>query len=216
MDFRAISKTLSLLVVCFLLPAIVFGENDNIPSNPAGDEQITTGVLVPDTCDDQYPGDANADDTLDFRDMSYIAAYVCGGGPAPTIAANGDPNGDCIIDTADVIYLFQYLVYNGPAPVVCTCVEPALGECSFAGDCDCLPGDANGDAVLNVGDAVYNLKPVLKGGPVPVPYFPCSGDANGGCLNNIVDSYFIIRYVFKGGQPPPNCYAWRIICGPYE
>jgi hypothetical protein len=63
-------------------------------------------------------------------------------------------------------------------------------------------GDANGDGSCNVGDAVFIIMYVFKGGPVPEPIE--SGDANGDGSCNIGDTVYIINYVFSGG-PPPEC-----------
>jgi hypothetical protein len=87
--------------------------------------------------------------------------------------------------------------------------------------CDCIPGDANGDlwppppyTGVNVGDAVYMINYVFKGGPEPEPYPVCSADANGDCAGNVGDAVYIINYVFKGGPPPVTCEEWRASCGP--
>jgi len=78
--------------------------------------------------------------------------------------------------------------------------------------CDCIPGDANNDGAVNVGDAVYIIAYVFKGGPKPVPYRVCSGDANCDCQCNVGDAVFVISYVFKGGPPPCDCPTWMSIC----
>ena len=98
--------------------------------------------------------------------------------------------------------------------------------------CD-TPGDANDDGEPNVGDAVYLINYVFKGGPAPV----CmeEGDANSdGALDlsdavtvltylfsgqplacrdaadanddgeiNIADAVYLLGYLFSGGTPPP-------------
>jgi hypothetical protein len=79
---------------------------------------------------------------------------------------------------------------------------------SGPGPCDCKPGDANGDGDINVGDAVYLISFVFKGGPAPTPYATCSGDANCDCAANVGDAVFIIAYVFKGGPAPCACEVW--------
>ena len=79
--------------------------------------------------------------------------------------------------------------------------------------CDCKPGDANGDGQVNVGDAVYLISYIFKGGPAPTPYSTCSGDANGDCACNVGDAVYIISYVFKGGPPPVDCDTWVGSCG---
>jgi hypothetical protein len=82
------------------------------------------------------------------------------------------------------------------------------------GACDCRPGDANNDGSKNVGDAVYLISYVFKGGAAPTPYVKCSGDANGDCSANVGDAVYMISYVFKGGAPPVNCDTWLSTCGP--
>lgn len=68
--------------------------------------------------------------------------------------------------------------------------------------CCNTPGDANGDATVNIGDAVYLINYIFKGGPPP----PCmdAGDANCDAAVNIGDAVHLINYIFKGG-PPPCC-----------
>jgi hypothetical protein len=61
-------------------------------------------------------------------------------------------------------------------------------------------GDANGDDQINVGDAVYLISYVFKGGPPPDPI--CVGDANADGDPNVGDAVYLIAYVFKGGPPP--------------
>jgi hypothetical protein len=61
-------------------------------------------------------------------------------------------------------------------------------------------GDANGDGSVNVGDAVFLISYVFKGGAAPIPV--CAGDANGDGGTNVGDAVYMIAYVFKGGAPP--------------
>jgi hypothetical protein len=63
-------------------------------------------------------------------------------------------------------------------------------------------GDANGDGILNVGDAVYLIAFIFKGGPGPEPYE--AGDANCDDFVDVGDAVFLISYIFRGG-PPPEC-----------
>jgi len=63
-----------------------------------------------------------------------------------------------------------------------------------------LCGDANGDGSANVGDAVFLISYVFKGGAAPIPL--CAGDANGDGNTNVGDAVYMISYVFKGGAPP--------------
>jgi sugar lactone lactonase YvrE len=63
-------------------------------------------------------------------------------------------------------------------------------------------GNANGDGQVDVGDAVYLIAHVFKGGPAPDPSE--AGDANGDGQVNVGDAVYTISYVFKGG-PAPVC-----------
>jgi hypothetical protein len=62
-------------------------------------------------------------------------------------------------------------------------------------------GDANGDGMINVSDAVYIINYVfVPGAPTPDPL--CSADVNGDGLVNISDAVYIINYIFSGSEPP--------------
>ena len=63
-----------------------------------------------------------------------------------------------------------------------------------------VAGDANCDGDPNVGDAVYIINYVFKGGPAPIPYL--AGNANGDAEVNVGDAVYMINYIFKGGPPP--------------
>ncbi|MEZ5358183.1 MAG: FG-GAP-like repeat-containing protein [Candidatus Zixiibacteriota bacterium] len=61
-------------------------------------------------------------------------------------------------------------------------------------------GDSNNDGSLNVGDAVFLVNYIFKGGPAPSPM--CQADANGDGGINIGDAVYLISYIFKGGPAP--------------
>ncbi len=61
-------------------------------------------------------------------------------------------------------------------------------------------GDANGDLMVNVADAVYLVNYVFKSGPAP--YRLPEGDANCDGSTNVGDVILIVNYVFKAGPPP--------------
>jgi hypothetical protein len=61
-------------------------------------------------------------------------------------------------------------------------------------------GDANGDATVNVSDAVYIINYVFCGGSAPNPYE--SGDVNCDDVVNVSDAVYIINHIFAGGPPP--------------
>lgn len=86
------------------------------------------------------------------------------------------------------------------AIVICPC-ETAIGNC-------------NGDAVLDVSDAVYIINYAFAGGSSPLPYPIASGDANCDCTVDVSDAVYIINYAFGGGPAPCTCMEWLDICGP--
>ncbi|MFH1699775.1 MAG: PQQ-binding-like beta-propeller repeat protein [Candidatus Zixiibacteriota bacterium] len=61
-------------------------------------------------------------------------------------------------------------------------------------------GDANGDDEVNVGDAVFVINHVFKGGPPPYPFEACDSNCDDQC--NVGDAVYMISTVFKGGPPP--------------
>ncbi|HEX7401110.1 MAG TPA: dockerin type I repeat-containing protein [candidate division Zixibacteria bacterium] len=63
-------------------------------------------------------------------------------------------------------------------------------------------GDANADAVIDVGDVVYLINYLFKSGPVPSPLE--AGDVNCDGNVDVGDVVYLINYLFKGG-PPPAC-----------
>jgi len=63
-------------------------------------------------------------------------------------------------------------------------------------------GDANGDATVNISDAIYTIGYIYKGGPAPKPLE--AADANCDQTINIADPVYLINYIFKGG-PEPCC-----------
>jgi hypothetical protein len=65
-------------------------------------------------------------------------------------------------------------------------------------------GDVNGDGTINLGDVVFLINFLFKGGPPPQPV--SVGDVNGDCEVNLGDVVYLINYLFKGGpRPQPSC-----------
>ena len=63
-------------------------------------------------------------------------------------------------------------------------------------------GDVNGDGIINVGDVVYLVSYLYKGGPPPDPVI--IGDCNCDEVVNVGDVVFLVSYLYKGG-PEPVC-----------
>jgi hypothetical protein len=68
---------------------------------------------------------------------------------------------------------------------------------------DYVCGDANGDGITDLGDVVWDLNYVFKGGDPPEPME--SGDANCDGVVDLGDVVFLVNHLFKEG-PYPGCF----------
>lgn len=73
---------------------------------------------------------------------------------------------------------------------------------TLAKESPCVCGDADGTMAVNIGDAVYLINFIFKGGAPPAPLV--AGDANCDTAVNIGDAVYLINFIFKGG-PEPCC-----------
>jgi hypothetical protein len=80
--------------------------------------------------------------------------------------------------------------------------------------CDCEPGNANGDGTYNIFDVTYMIGYLYMDGPAPQPYEVCSGDPNCDCICNIFDVTHLIGYLYMYGLSPCDCNDWLSACGP--
>jgi hypothetical protein len=64
-------------------------------------------------------------------------------------------------------------------------------------------GDANGDGIIDLGDLVYLINYLYKGGPAPDPL--TVGDCNCDQTVQLGDVIFLMNYLFKSG-PSPDCW----------
>jgi hypothetical protein len=63
-----------------------------------------------------------------------------------------------------------------------------------------IPGDANGDGLINSADFTYIVNYLFVYGPPPKPL--AAGDANGDGTVNSADITYLVNYLFAGGPPP--------------
>jgi hypothetical protein len=61
-------------------------------------------------------------------------------------------------------------------------------------------GDADGNTIVNISDAVYLISYIFGGGPAPLPLV--AGDADCNSIVNIADAVYLIAYIFGGGAAP--------------
>lgn len=63
-----------------------------------------------------------------------------------------------------------------------------------------MPGDVNGDGIIDVSDGVFILNYLFLGGPPSNP--PAAGDINGDCFIGLSDLVWLLNYLYRGGPPP--------------
>ncbi|MGB5105409.1 MAG: dockerin type I repeat-containing protein [Candidatus Zixiibacteriota bacterium] len=63
-----------------------------------------------------------------------------------------------------------------------------------------LKGDADGNGIVTVSDAVYLINYIFSGGPAPSPLDAADADCNG--IVTISDAVYLINYIFSGGPAP--------------
>jgi len=68
-------------------------------------------------------------------------------------------------------------------------------------------GEADNSGGINVGDALYIINHIFKGGPEPKPDIG-TGDANCDGLITVEDAVFLSNYIFKGGPAPQICFEY--------
>jgi hypothetical protein len=79
--------------------------------------------------------------------------------------------------------------------------DTALGSYQAGiSDENCCPGDANYSGTINVGDAVFLVNYIFKGGSPPL--IMNWGDPNADCEINVGDVVYLINYVFRSGDDP--------------
>ncbi len=61
-------------------------------------------------------------------------------------------------------------------------------------------GDANGDGLVDIGDVVYMVNFLYRGGPAPNPLW--TGDANSDGVVDIGDVVYLLNYLYRGGPSP--------------
>jgi len=65
--------------------------------------------------------DYDFEDGCNIADLTFLVAYLFGGGVAPVCQSEADVNADpeSLINIADLTYLVAYLFGGGPEPAAC-------------------------------------------------------------------------------------------------
>ena len=76
---------------------------------------------------------------------------------------------------------------------------------SLAVDISLICGDASNDGAVDLGDVVYLLNYLFRGGSAPVLQM-CVGDVNSDDAVDLGDAVYILNWLFRGGPlPDPDC-----------
>ncbi len=109
-------------------------------------------------------------------------------------------------DLSNYDYILLYAL-NGPdsGDAIAGEIDEYMTGLITSPSCQGRCGNANGDASVNISDAVYIINYVFVGtGLPPVPILGC-GDANGDGDVTVSDAVYLINYAFQGGPPPGDC-----------
>ncbi|MFH2055934.1 MAG: dockerin type I repeat-containing protein [bacterium] len=185
----------------------------NVPSFPAGFDTLifvyahTVGVLGDSLCDSvQIEFRLNPSQTRFSDSESHLFGcdYTW---TVDTFYFNcAQWEGDSCVAWFDTVLDSTYTCVIDPARILLITDTLELVCC----DCQWIPGDANGDSVVNITDAVYLIQYIFNFGPAPVPV-PDAGNMNCDDAANITDAVYIIQYIFAGG-PGPACTCADLVC----
>lgn len=179
-------------------------EADNTPPSQAGDVWINktfSGASAPNS--NTYSGAATL---VEIKVLSTACAQ--------SMSADlkiGDSDGDGIVNSADNCPSIANPTQTNSdgdgfgdacdnCPTVTNPSQLDSNQNNIGDACDYVCADANGDAAVNISDAVSLIAYIFSGGPAPNPFL--SGDANCDSTVNISDAVYLIAYIFSGGPTP--------------
>ncbi len=134
-----------------------------------------------------------------IEDSDYHTNFMLSDGGQTIGLFSGDASGNCVIDTATYSDLDPD-VSAGRSPVdEHPWVEFEMatpGETNVTFVC----GDASADEIVNVGDAIWIVNYIFKGGPAPDPLEAADASCDGDVT--IGDAVYLVNFIFKGGAEP--------------
>lgn len=181
---------------------------DNCPSvpNPTQPDLDTNGVG--DHCDGNVYCYQN-DPPDGYKSVPYFYQMQAVGGVPPFnwIFLGGDLPFGCDFNGGAVgtitgtpsfnaDYYFTICVFDSQDPPKSDTVSLAVNISNPPYIC----GDADGNLLVTISDAVFLINYIFSGGPAPTPIQ--SGDADCNSLVTISDVVFLISYIFSGGAAP--------------
>ncbi len=186
-------------------------------AEPCPGEEPDWPIVYPDSCNPTTGTHYfTIDASLEYCDFCDPPLYVNGEYCRTVYARFYDTDGDQCVTSADYIHGQVCNDYNcnfATDPDDSLIFKMHLDHCCGE-ECDCEPGNCNGDITINILDITYLIAFLYKGGSAPTPYAICSGDPNCDCTVNILDITYLIAFLYKGGNPPCTCEQWLAACGP--
>jgi hypothetical protein len=123
----------------------------------------------------------------------------------------------CITDTNSICYVAPEAPADKEGPgyefMLVLVRDPYGGEAEagiytndiFDSEYSCLCGDADGNSIVDLGDAVYIQNYLFRGfDPPPDPIE--RADANNDCVVDMADVIYMLNYLFKYDSPPECCW----------
>ncbi len=135
-----------------------------------------------------YSGQSSGSDHYSFWEWGYDAVFASEG----DFFYNGWHQNYDVVDSLNFPYMKE---------VVKMCLATLITEARAVGY---RVGDPTWNGVIDVGDVIFLVGYLYRGGPAPVP--PETGDVNCDGEIDIEDLIFLINYLYRGGPaPPPSC-----------
>ncbi len=147
--------------------------------------------------------------TATVGDSFYLHVYATDpDGPSISLSESGSPSNSAFTDSgnggglfvfapdstqADSIYSVTFIATDGSLSDSDTVVMPVIAY---------VAGDATGDGIVDLTDAIYILNYLFRNGSPPEPYQ--AGDANCDGSVELSDAVYILNYLFRLG-PEPDC-----------
>ncbi len=184
-----------------IVPLVVFNDEPvqafNIPIKWIGPMVCDTAYFAegrPDMFDWQYVLIDSSINLVWFSALSYGDPMPPGTGPVAYMHFEVNDTGWAELDTANTGIIF--LIFKDPqANSWMPQVVPSQDHIEPS-----LVGDVNRDGQMDLGDIVFLINYLYKGGPPPD--FLEQGDVNGDSVVDLGDVVYLINYLYKGGPAP--------------
>jgi hypothetical protein len=142
--------------------------------------------------------DVDGDDDLDLATSNEFSSDVY------IHLNNGD--GTFVVDSIYPVGDYPYSVsaadFDGDGDLDLATANHGTNDVSVLFNCLCT-GNANGDEIMDVADAIFLLNYLFKGGPAPSPML--IGNVNCDGTVDVGDAIYLLNYLFKAGPPPKCC-----------